>query len=148
VGSLIAFVEPHLLLELALLLAAPPVLARLSLRPRARRRRDPHVVVRVVVHVPGHFGAALDAGGLTRHVILALLAAFLLLAYFRLRARALSPALAEARLQALQARIRRTSCSTASTRCCRWCARAAARPRRPSRTWPSCSACSCATTAS
>src|SRR6185503_284101 len=36
----------------------------------------------------------------------ALAAQFLLIAYFRLRARALSPALTEARLQALQARIR------------------------------------------
>src|SRR6185503_20942227 len=36
----------------------------------------------------------------------ALAAQFLLIAYFRLRARALSPAITEARLQALQARIR------------------------------------------
>jgi two-component system, LytTR family, sensor histidine kinase AlgZ len=41
-----------------------------------------------------------------RHAALAALTAVMLLAYFDLRVRALSPALAEARLQALQARIR------------------------------------------
>jgi two-component system sensor histidine kinase AlgZ len=41
-----------------------------------------------------------------RHTVLALLTTGMLLAYFDLRGRALSPALAEARLQALQARIR------------------------------------------
>ncbi|MGZ8266795.1 MAG: sensor histidine kinase [Burkholderiales bacterium] len=43
---------------------------------------------------------------LQRYVVLVLLTVGMLLAYFDLRARALSPALAEARLQALQARIR------------------------------------------
>jgi two-component system sensor histidine kinase AlgZ len=43
---------------------------------------------------------------LTRSALLALLVVAMLLAYFDLRARALSPALSEARLQALQARIR------------------------------------------
>ena len=41
-----------------------------------------------------------------RYAVLALLTTAMLLAYFNLRGRALSPALAEARLQALQARIR------------------------------------------
>jgi two-component system, LytTR family, sensor histidine kinase AlgZ len=41
-----------------------------------------------------------------RHLVFALTAQFALIAYFRLRARALSPAITEARLQALQARIR------------------------------------------
>jgi two-component system sensor histidine kinase AlgZ len=41
-----------------------------------------------------------------RGLVFALVAQFVLLAYFRLRARALSPAITEARLQALQARIR------------------------------------------
>jgi two-component system sensor histidine kinase AlgZ len=45
--------------------------------------------------------------------LLAGLLALLLLHYFSLRQRALSPALGEARLAALQARIRPTSCSTA-----------------------------------
>jgi two-component system sensor histidine kinase AlgZ len=45
-------------------------------------------------------------GALVRHLLFALAAQFLLIGYFRLRARALSPAITEARLQALQARIR------------------------------------------
>ena len=47
-----------------------------------------------------------DMGGPARYVLLVLLTCTLLLAYFDLRGRALSPAIAEARLQALQARIR------------------------------------------
>jgi len=46
------------------------------------------------------------AGALTQYWIYTLLVAGVLLAYFDLRGRALSPALTEARLQALQARIR------------------------------------------
>ena len=45
-------------------------------------------------------------GALVRHLAFALAAQFSLIGYFRLRARALSPAITEARLQALQARIR------------------------------------------
>ena len=45
-------------------------------------------------------------GPIERYVVLVLLTTCMLLAYFDLRGRALSPALAEARLQALQARIR------------------------------------------
>lgn len=46
------------------------------------------------------------AGDVPRHALLALMAATVVLGYFHLRGRALSPALTEARLQALQARIR------------------------------------------
>ncbi len=46
------------------------------------------------------------AFNLSRHILFAVTAAGLLLAYFRIRTTALSPALHEARLQALQARIR------------------------------------------
>jgi two-component system sensor histidine kinase AlgZ len=46
------------------------------------------------------------AGSLQRSVVLTLLTTAILLVYFDLRGRALSPAIAEARLQALQARIR------------------------------------------
>ena len=45
-------------------------------------------------------------GSFQRYGVLVLLAALMVLAYFDLRERALSPALSEARLQALQARIR------------------------------------------
>jgi len=43
---------------------------------------------------------------LLKHLLLSLITTAVLIAYFRLRMRALSPAIAEARLQALQARIR------------------------------------------
>jgi two-component system sensor histidine kinase AlgZ len=46
------------------------------------------------------------AGGLLRYLVLALLLTAVLLYYFHLRSKALSPAITEARLQALQARIR------------------------------------------
>jgi two-component system sensor histidine kinase AlgZ len=53
------------------------------------------------------FGQTRDAAiAFERHAVLGLLTAGMLLSYFNLRGRALSPALSEARLQALQARIR------------------------------------------
>jgi len=99
-------VEPPLLLALALLWAAAPWLARQPYRAG-------------VIGVVGIAFAATLAGhalvsrivpqaesALLRELAFALLAVGGLLSYFRLRARALSPALVEARLQALQARIR------------------------------------------
>ncbi len=53
-----------------------------------------------------HAGFSMSAFGLARVVLLATLFALVLGEYFRLRNRALSPAFSEARLQALQARIR------------------------------------------
>ncbi len=55
-----------------------------------------------------YFGAYLvgTAGGVLRYAVFTLLITGVLIGYFDLRGRALSPALAEARLQALQARIR------------------------------------------
>jgi two-component system sensor histidine kinase AlgZ len=64
------------------------------------------VLVGVAVNVPPVGYTVFDATGLFKQTVFALLAVALLLAYFRLRARALSPAITEARLQALQARIR------------------------------------------
>lgn len=52
------------------------------------------------------FGAFLSYGSLMRYWFFSLLTVSFLLWYFNLRSRALSPALVEARLQALQARIR------------------------------------------
>jgi two-component system sensor histidine kinase AlgZ len=62
----------------------------------------------VTAAVLGLLQSAYDGtfGSFTRYVVLALLTAGILLVYFDLRGRALSPAIAEARLQALQARIR------------------------------------------
>ncbi len=56
---------------------------------------------------------------LARDIVVALAAVAVLATYFRLRARALSPAITEARLQALQARIRPHFLFNASTGCSR-----------------------------
>jgi len=105
-ARLTGFVEPHLFAELAVLWLLQPWLAGL---------RWP-VAIAVVTLVTCAIGIGADAltprmageapGALVRHLLFALAAQFLLIAYFRLRARALSPAITEARLQALQARIR------------------------------------------
>jgi two-component system sensor histidine kinase AlgZ len=104
--SLSAFVEPHLLLELAVLWLLHPLLARLPYRNGVVVLVLVTLGVAVAVHTPLAAAVPLDAGALARHVVFALAALGLLLAYFSLRQRALSPAITEARLQALQARIR------------------------------------------
>lgn len=104
--GIIAFVEPHLLLELALLWLLQPVLAQLTWRNAVVATACLTVAVGAAVHVPLAAAAPLDTGPLLRHLAFALVALGLLLAYFQLRQRALSPAIVEARLQALQARIR------------------------------------------
>jgi two-component system sensor histidine kinase AlgZ len=105
-ATMSGFVEPHLLAEIALLWFLQPLIARCGLRTG--------VAIITVITCGIAFGInalipklAADApGSLTRHLVFALTAQFALIAYFRLRARALSPAITEARLQALQARIR------------------------------------------
>jgi len=105
--SLLAFVEPHLLLELAVLWLVQPLLIRLPYATAAASVAAVTVVVAFVVHIPAvAYSAAFDAAGVVKQVLLGLIAVAALLAYFHLRARALSPAITEARLQALQARIR------------------------------------------
>lgn len=101
-----AVVEPLLLVELGLLSLARNALWRLPLR----------LGQACVVVLAGVLAAALflyarslslvEAGVAARAVLLAMATAGLLLAYFELRSRALSPAQAEARLAALNARIR------------------------------------------
>jgi two-component system, LytTR family, sensor histidine kinase AlgZ len=103
--DLVVVVEPQLLTALALLYAGQPWLAR------QRYAMGVAVVAAVTVAVGVAYYAlspARDAadGSLLRRLAFALLACGALLYYFHLRARALSPAIAEARLQALQARIR------------------------------------------
>ena len=108
-GMLDAFVmkatlfEPPLVASLALLYAIAPRLLRFSY---------PSGCALVIAVVLG-FAAVTHAGlgsfapvSLARTLVLAALAAAAVLAYLRLHTRAYSPALAEARLQALQARIR------------------------------------------
>ena len=99
-------VEPHLLAELAILWLVQPWLARLP----ARSAIGVVTVITCAVAVGiGFLMPTLSLGSdrePERRLAFALVAQFALIGYFRLRARALSPAITEARLQALQARIR------------------------------------------
>jgi len=101
-----AFLEPLLLIELMALVAASPWLARLPYWLGCLS-----IIVLVTVIAGGYHAALRAVAGeampsLARTLVLAAVAAASLLAYFRLHTKAFSPALAEARLQALQARIR------------------------------------------
>lgn len=99
-------IEPILLATVVLLYALSPLLARL------RYWQGCAAVLALVLAASGgtHAGlVALQAApdtGLARTLAQAALAAAALLAYLRLLAKAYSPALAEARLQSLQSRIR------------------------------------------
>jgi two-component system, LytTR family, sensor histidine kinase AlgZ len=105
-AALTAFVEPQLFAELAVLWLVQPWLAR------ARARQAIAAVTAITVGIAIGIDALLPRlgpeapGALARQIVFALSAQFVLIGYFRLRARALSPAITEARLQALQARIR------------------------------------------
>ena len=101
-----AFLEPLLLIELSVLFVLGAWLARLPYWTGCL------ILVFVVTLIAGGYHASVrPLGGeampsLGRTLVLAMMASGALLAYFRLHAKAFSPALAEARLQALQARIR------------------------------------------
>src|SRR5512135_3045366 len=100
------YVEPQLFAEVVVLWILAPWLLRL--------RDAVGVAVVTAVTIAVAFGVPFMMLRLAgqpftppvRNLVFALVAQFVLLAYFRLRARALSPAITEARLQALQARIR------------------------------------------
>jgi two-component system, LytTR family, sensor histidine kinase AlgZ len=99
-------VEPHLMVELAVLYALAPWLSRQSALMGALMIAAVTVVVGLGLHAligPQYSESPLAP---LRQLALALCVYGVLLAYFRLRAKALSPAIAESRLQALQARIR------------------------------------------
>jgi two-component system sensor histidine kinase AlgZ len=102
-----AFVEPHLLLCVFLLYVLSPWLERLPYRTGVFAAMG---LVLLAVLVLDALLARLTIGVSTtdmlRHALFALFMSAMLIGYFNLRARALSPAIAEARLQALQARIR------------------------------------------
>jgi len=101
-----AIVEPYLIVELALLYTLAPWLFRQSAPMGALVIAAITVVVGLGLH--GLLGRpyADSPFALVRQLLLALGAYGALLVYFTLRAKALSPAIAESRLQALQARIR------------------------------------------
>lgn len=103
-----AWVEPLLLVDVAILAMARDALRRLS---PAIAQAAVVVLVMVSAAVLQHLLAFLEIGDdgwqqLARAVVLAGGVAVVLLAYFALRATRFSPALAEARLQALTARMR------------------------------------------
>ncbi len=101
-----AIVEPLLLAELGLLSLARNVLWRLPLRLGQACVVGLAGVLAAVLFLYARSLSLVEAGVAVRAVLLAMATAALLLAYFELRSRALSPAQAEARLAALNARIR------------------------------------------
>ena len=105
-----ALLQPILLSSLLLLFALNSQITRLSYRRGVGTVLLLVMAVTLAIHyLAGNlYVPALEHGYFQpwRNVLLGSAIAALLLAYFRLRAQALSPALHEARLQALQARIR------------------------------------------
>jgi two-component system sensor histidine kinase AlgZ len=102
-----AVVEPPLLVTVLLLYVLAPWLERIPYRSGVLCILAITLVVTYAMSlVFASLGVDPAADAPLRHVAFALLAAGALLFYFHLRAKALSPAISEARLQALQARIR------------------------------------------
>src|SRR5437764_11410360 len=101
-----AFLEPLLLVELIVLFAAAALLARLPYWLGCLAVVAIATAIAAAYHgvVRAFVGEALPSH--PRSLAIAVLSAASLLAYFHLHTKAFSPALAEARLQALQARIR------------------------------------------
>ncbi len=105
-----ALLQPVLLSSLLLLYVLNPALTRLRYWQGVLAVAAIVAVVTVLIDILGGdlFSVPADAGVFryTRHAIVSLGFTLLLLTYFRLRTQALFPAKQEARLQALQARIR------------------------------------------
>jgi len=101
-----AFLEPLLLASLVLLYAASPLLARMAYPTGCATVLALVLVLAAATELLWQRNAAPPVSGLARTLALAGLIVGLLIGYFRLLAKAYSPALSEARLQALQARIR------------------------------------------
>ncbi len=105
-----ALLQPVLLSSLLLLFALNPLLGRLAYRKGVAAVLLLAVSVTLAIyHLGGELYAPLIEYGyfhLLRYALLGAIIAAMLLGYFRLRAHALSPALHEARLSALRARIR------------------------------------------
>jgi len=104
--DVVAVAELHLLIELTLLVALAPWLGRVSYRTGVGAVLALTLAVGLATDLLLRRVAPLPAGSLPQYLALSLVVAATLLFYLHLRARALSPAVTEARLQALQARIR------------------------------------------
>jgi len=102
----ISVLEPQLMLELALLYGLWPWLARQPYATGAWLVAAITVFCGVAINTLIEATHIVPAGDLLRNLLLGLMLCGALLYYFQLRAKALSPAISEARLQALQARIR------------------------------------------
>jgi two-component system sensor histidine kinase AlgZ len=99
-------VEPHLLVQLTILYSIAPWLARQTAATGAWLVAAVTVGTGLAVHALVASQIPQPPLALLRHLVFALWVFAALLVYFGLRAKALSPAIAESRLQALQARIR------------------------------------------
>jgi two-component system, LytTR family, sensor histidine kinase AlgZ len=99
-------VEPLLLASIMVLYAFSPALARLPYWTGCAATLAFVVALAAAQHAATIRFLDARSASLPRTLVLAAAVAIVLLAYFRLHAKAYSPALSEARLQALQARIR------------------------------------------
>lgn len=101
-----ALVEPLLVLSVVVLAVLSGALRLLPYWLGATAVVGVELVLTTVLYFEGRPLLGQAPAALERYLLLVALATMAMLAYFDLRGRALSPALAEARLQALQARIR------------------------------------------
>ena len=101
-----ALVEPLLILSLLVLAVLSDLLRRLPYVMAIICIVMLELALTAALHAAGQAMNLLDPTSLPRQLLIVALTTGMLLVYFDLRGRALSPALAEARLQALQARIR------------------------------------------
>jgi len=101
-----ALVEPLLLLVLVALYVLNGLLARLSYSTGAMVVMGITLASTTALYFSTRGYLPIEMSGIGRYWLLVGLVTAMLLCYFDLRGRALSPALSEARLQALQARIR------------------------------------------
>src|SRR5688572_11734926 len=101
-----AVVEPLLILTLVVLYVLNGLLARLSYFTGALAVMALTLALTTALYFATHGYLPIEMSGIERYWLLVALVTAMLLCYFDLRGRALSPALLEARLQALQARIR------------------------------------------
>jgi two-component system, LytTR family, sensor histidine kinase AlgZ len=111
-GEIAAVLVPSVLMSLALLCAARRVVNGLSFRVQWLTGCGLPAVVTAITTLVVREASVIDpqathiAWALASRALIAAIAAWVFIEYFRLRARAYSPSFSEARLQALQARIR------------------------------------------
>lgn len=99
--------QPLLLLSLLMLCAGGGLLRRVSYSAGIAAVMALELALTALLHLLSHDLLGVEPYyQIPRHLLFSFLATAILLGYFNLRSRALSPALGEARLQALQARIR------------------------------------------